>query len=376
MISKRRIALGTLAGSAALLVAGILWGVPVVAWLSGGVLAALVVAAMFPQRRDEFASTSENSRATPTRRVELWQALTALGALSLLILGVSLENPFFTNDPIAHSLIFSRHSLVILSTEAAFALIIALAISVTIEKHARERDNAAHDAMRKRIAEDVFRGVFSAQLPASYIDAVVDRNLKVRFIRPWLRITEDISSYRPSSIDEKRLQKDPLFRCDRLIEYAITNVTTTAIAETLKIFFPIKQTGLAEETGLDFLCVGARQWSAAEIAAARVVNEDADAVHYEFSVTLPPREAVEIRLHTRHFKYADDSELWSTIYPTMRFELSLRSRIPLRALGLRTTSLQPASSEYTDPAKGIGNWTVEGPLLPGDAITYWWSMER
>jgi hypothetical protein len=360
------------------LVAGAFFAPPTIAWLCGGTLAALVVGALSPRgraqiiqagMRDLTPEPAESSR--PVRKLELWQVMTAFLALLLLIVAITLETPFFTKSTATNSFIFNEHSLVLLLTELGFALIIALAISVTIEKQARDRDHAATEAMRKRIAEDVFRGVFSAHLPADYINTVVDRNLNVQLIRPSLRIVEDISEIESGLLSE--INKSDLLRCDRLIEYTLRNVTSKVVTENLRLFFPVKRAEVAEHTVMDFLSVGDRHWTAEEISVLRIRNKDNSAVHYEWPVIISPGETITVKLHSRHFKYRSDSEIWSTVYPTMRFELIFRCSIPLSSLGLRNSSLDPPTSEYVEPEKGLGNWTVEGPLLPSDSVTYWWS---
>jgi hypothetical protein len=372
------IAFGLVAAVASGLLAGMFLGPPLIAWLSGGVLAALIVGAFSPQGRAQLSPRVAISRkeANSKFNLEIWQVLTAFLALFLLIAGIVLEGQFIDDHAAINTSFFSVHTISLLSTELAFALIIALAISVTIEKHARDRDYAAHETQRKHIAEDVFRGVFSAQLPANYINAVVDRNLKVRVIRPWVRIVEDISEVEPEIIAKARLGEREFLRCDRLIEYALQNVTTQAVTETLQVFFPIKRADVSEFTGMDFLSIGDKRWTKKEILELRVRDNDSLAIHYECPIEIQPGQTIEVKLHTRHFKYMSDSELWSSIYATMRFDLIFRCSISLQALGLRNSSLQPVTSEYVEPERGMGNWTVDGPLLPGDSISYWWSVAQ
>jgi hypothetical protein len=147
------------------------------------------------------------------------------------------------------------------------------------------------------------------------------------------------------------------------------------VRETIKTFFPIKSAETAPYTRMVFLSIGNKAFSDEEIRELALPGDRDFSVSYEWPVTIRPGETTQIRLRTKHFKYLSDSEIWSTLYPTMQFDLILRCSIPLRSLGLRTTSSQLVASEYVEPDKGIGNWTVGGPLLPGEAITYWWSAD-
>jgi hypothetical protein len=97
-----------------------------------------------------------------------------------------------------------------------------------------------------------------------------------------------------------------------------------------------------------------------------------DGKRYSFMLTLDPGESKEIAIETVLLKEASDNEIWSSLHPTLRADVSLTVRVPGLISGLRSRTAAPASELYRTEDGASARWQVDGPLLPNDSLTLWW----
>jgi hypothetical protein len=226
--------------------------------------------------------------------------------------------------------------------------------------------------MRRLIAEDVFKGVFAEGLPRAYIDAVVDRNLRVQVVRPWVRTVENLSEF---GLEGEGLSKQAksLLKSDRIIEFELENVSGHDIVENARFFAPIKMPEVQDATRVTKISLDGVDVAQELLQSYRHLERNETSVAYEWPIPIKRGGKVHVRMESTIFKNRQDNEIWSTVYPTLKFELIFRSSVPLRRLGMRDRPITPLTSEYSDAEKGIGNWVIEGPLLPNDTVTIFWS---
>jgi len=308
-------------------------------------------------------------------KVAPWHLVVALAAVILLVFALSIENieAAGSTESIRNS-IFSAHSLILFSTELSFALIIALLISLGIDRQARNADNALYDNMRKIIAEDVFKGVFSQNLPQSYIAAVIDKNLKIRSIRSSMKAIENLREIDEDILDTASPLRQVFIQVDRVLEYTLENISGQDIIEEASFFGPVNHPELVSASKITKLVVDGREMSQAELRQRRQLTRNDTTVLYEWPISISKDGNARIVLEATLFKERRDSDYWSMNYPTLRFELMMRSEMPLSKAGYLERTSASVTSDYVDAERGIISCIIEGPMLPNDSMAYWWSV--
>jgi len=93
---------------------------------------------------------------------------------------------------------------------------------------------------------------------------------------------------------------------------------------------------------------------------------------YVWDYSIEPGGEIEIEYETIMIKERRDMEVWSSLFPTMRYEATIISRVPGLRFGLRERSAQVARNDFMSVDKTIGRWSVAGPMLPNNAMLLWW----
>lgn len=294
-------------------------------------------------------------------------------ALALLVTAVAAEHPFFLSHSTAgHSAIFNLHALAALLKEIAFALLIALVISIGIERQARDADAKLAAEQRQRIAEDVFRGVFSNELPPNYVEQVIRTTLKPNVIRHYVRSLDTLSRVTEPEEIHPSGRLGPLLQYHRVISSSIENISAETVRHTLRISLPIFSPDLARWVRLKRFVVGGRAFGEADVEGMRATDERESRVTYSYDVDLRPREPIEVLWETTHLKELSDSEVYGSALPTMRWELAVRFDEPNMIFDARNNGASPARRIFEDSSRGAAQWVVDGPMLPNESIIVWW----
>ncbi len=367
-------ALALIVGAIGPLLAGLFYAPAALSWVCAGILGAFIISAM-----TEYGSAPDRLydsvvRESPSKFLSVLSmkefneyhvaALAVILLITAAVFGISSQI-----SPESSSNSFWIEVVIDITKSLGLSLIIALALAFTIDKRAREAESELAENMRREIAKDVFRGVFETNLPTTYLNAVIRQNLNVGLFREKLQIIEDYHSYKLENFGE-------ILRCRRVLRFELINVSHRESFDPIRTFFPIRHPRLAEETRVTSVRVGDRLKSLSEIDEGRIVDGDGGAVRYEWPLTLAAGERADIEIETIHFKERSDSEIWSTVYPTIGFELILRMDIGLRTLGFKARTAHHVVSERSDPQYGTGTWRIEGPILPNETVTYWWVSDQ
>jgi hypothetical protein len=354
-----------------------------IAWTCGGTLLALVAALLSPRtfsprqaeptqadRDQPLASLRRNARRLTK---PIWYLPIGTIGVLLIFSAIALDDMY---GPTGNGNVLNLHTVTTVLAELGFALLISFAIAITVERQARNRDSAAHEAMRKRIAQDVFQGVFSEHLPRNYISAVIRQNLQTNIIRRDVRIIENMSLDNHERYNDVSDILNRTLRCEREIRFTLSNLSDREIMEIGRLFVPILDEGFIQDTRLNSLVLDGYVIDKSLLDEYRQVDFEGGSVNYAWPIPIGPSRSVEIEIKTTHFKNSRDTEILSSLYPTLGLELIFRSSAPLTHLGFRARTAHEVSSAYSDAGKGIGTWRIEGPMLPNESITYWWAVKK
>lgn len=294
-------------------------------------------------------------------------------AILCLLVAVGLEHPYFhLNNSTWKSVVFSEDSAVTLAKELAFALIIALIISIGIESESRKSDLENADKLRKDIASDVFKGVFGRWYPPEYIDKVVSTQLTHNVIRKQLQIHFEISLQKRHE-DEDRSALPPT----KLLLYSKFRskyICTSArpVRETLQMHIPIA--GNQAENISKLLNFKIKR--GAETQEPSLQQADVDGGRdYFLDIDLRPKEEFELYFETVLLKEFSDAEIWSTQYPTLQSDITFTVRDGRIQFGLFARTASTPELLYTSLDKSHAEWRIGGPILVNDSITVWWRPE-
>jgi hypothetical protein len=309
-------------------------------------------------------------------RFERWHFITALAAIMLLLFAVSLEAYFESGEDRADFVrtVFSLHSLIIFATELSFALVIALAISMGIERQARARDTQLHEDMRRAIAEDVFKGVFSQSLPLPYVSAVIEKNLKVRAIRTSMKAFERLKEIEECYLPSDNPLRGSLIQVDRVLEYTLENISGRDIVENASFDGPVNHSDLIEHSRITKLIIDGVEVAEVTLRSIKALTDNDTKIRYEWPIHIRKDGTAVVTIESTLFKQRQDSDYWTMYIPTLRFELMMQSDIPLSRAGFLEHTSAQVVSQYVNADKGLISCIIEGPMLPNDSMTYWWSV--
>lgn len=282
-------------------------------------------------------------------------------ALFALVLSLLYENPFTicVQDKCSINLKLFSH----LALEIAFALIIALGVSLGIEHQSRQADLNANEQMRKLIAEDVFRGVFAKDLPENYVEKIIGYLLKIDTIRDYIRIFDRIEE-NPENIEKVLLVRN--------VKYRVRNISHIKIIYPIRFYFHSDDLEDLNRSGMTSMTIGVRQISEVALRKMKRTDTESGTISFELMEEIEAGQTLDVELGMVIVKQKNDTEVFGALDPSMKLIYSIRSAIPLKRLGLTDRSLTPATKQSCDVKAGIGDWEIDGPFLKDNSISTWW----
>lgn len=220
-----------------------------------------------------------------------------------------------------------RHISVIIRNctvkEISFALIIALVIIIGIEHESRQHDINNSDAMRKLIASDVFRGVFSRRLNKAYVDKVIDEHLQPRLIRPETTVSWTLKPHTASPSDPTGVSGSDLVELHSTFEFTLENVTGSSYVDCIPFVMPAG----TPFNHLSSVQINGKYLTNEEIEKCRDTDRR-DSIYYNFPVSIPKESSVSVRLTSATLKDISGNEVWGTYHPTLSSDFTVTCNLP------------------------------------------------
>lgn len=294
-------------------------------------------------------------------------------AVILLLIAVGLEHPYFQVLRTANgsSVIFNGKSLVSLLKELAFALFIAWLIIISIETQARNADRQTAEELRKQIAHDVFKGVFSRDLPSTYVDTVITAALKPNLIREYWAISYILGPLTaPKDLNEQQ-HADESVVLTRRISWRFKNTTDRKVVEDVHFFMPNSQrSGFI--SGITKFKYGSSNGELVDKIDELVSSSTDEQNSYVWRLELEARQTVECLIEDRMIKDLSDNEIFSSYYPALRAEVTCDVRLPGLNVGITGRTATPLVEVHQGDDGTSGRGETAGAILPNDSITFWW----
>ena len=255
--------------------------------------------------------------------------------------------------------------------ELGFALIIAWMISIGIETHARQEDGKRAESLRRLVAVDVFKGVFSYRLPRKYVDRVVELHLFPSVIRERLDLSMRLRRIDDAEASSWSIRKENFLVLEQKVAYLIRNTSTGAYRHAIRIDLPTHTGKRRQAAQVRSLRVGSNDLALNEIEAGSLSDSIENSRSYQWQVPLGPDQAVEVEIETQLLKEVSDAEVWASFLPTMAATFNFRSDVAGLRFGARSTS-QVLQAQDQPPDRVSLKWTSAGPTLKGESVVFWW----
>lgn len=342
----------------------------------------------------------------------MFPSATALGliiAALVCILGSILIEIFAQNSLEETFWVLSLKTVITFLKEMGFAAFIAYIVIVTVEARAKsevaisieqhreemqtrldthlsnievlllDRSSEIQEQGRsytKQITRNVFNAVLGRVFPEGYASGVIASALDTNIVRlnyyTEFQITRFPEEY-CSKYGERMRSK---LRLKVKSDYALRNISDKIQKIDLKIAFSqIPEQGLEELAILEGLVIENVKKTPDECEQARADLEDMYYKTYVFPVEIAPRGEIRVHLIYSLVKDLSDSELWTSIYPTMTSEVDVRVEVPGLRFGLRALNREQARLiGGSRQLVGIGDfkWELPSPLLPYQGFVFWW----
>lgn len=295
-----------------------------------------------------------------------------VSAIAFLLLAVALEHPFFRAEVGEESVIFNLGSVASLAKEIAFALLIALLIILGIETESKRADQESADRLRREIALEVFKGVFSRQLPRSYVDLVISRNLMPPLLRKNLQVDYVIDEVPIETCTELKIPPGKYVLLKSRAEFCITNPNLKTVEETLSVRNPRLPRPEGSLSKVEKFMIGDSRQALVDQLGIVQYEELRDQTVHGILLKLGPNESKYVAVQTTLLKEISDNHIWGSFHPTLRTDISVSVRVPGITTGFRFSTATPGSLVHQSDDGSFSRWEVDGPTLPNDSFVLWW----
>lgn len=302
--------------------------------------------------------------------------LVAFGlSISFLALALLVENAFVDEESYTQFL-FDPKTYVAVFKEFFFATVIALFIIATIEISSRkEQDDYFREAV-ELAQKNVFEAIYKNRLDADVLVEAEESIFKTDFIRTrhnrniHLQPLEDTTDYVLLTSTQ---------------DFRVRNVTGNRKPYTPTVYLPKRPGNHADKVCVTLVRVFRTQSSHRSSAVLDVNSKESAEVYivpdgnapHEICYRFPqqvcePGEEIEVHISLTLVKEKFDNEIWTTLIPTLRAEVSVQTDVE----GLTLSAIALHRGSMDDGIQGAGSlrkWVVERPMLPYQGYVVSWS---
>ena len=261
--------------------------------------------------------------------------------------------------------------------ELGFALLIAAFLSAGIEKQTRQRFHAEVDSRITDIQKDVFRSTYRRDLPDQFFSEIEKLILGSDFSHSNYRI-EYAFSWSQTKADSSlpRLM-------DATINYIFSVRNLTAFASEHEIRVQVQELeNVVDEYNAKVISVilrGHGKHGTLEPDQVNEINrksECSDGIR-EFRIqtgTVPPSESIEVEIVAQSIVLGSGVAFSRCSAPShgLTVAATFPADIDLLSVGTDTAHRTRCKNIPIDYAKNHYSWSIEGAVLPGQGISFWW----
>lgn len=295
-----------------------------------------------------------------------------IAGLVFLLAAISVDRLTAEPGPVtATSVIFNAYTLASVLKELAFAILIALLVIVSIEHESRRADRETADRLRREIADDVFRGVFSRDLSADYVDTAISLHLKPSLVRNYVKIDYTFETLADADRERYGAAAEGRILLRSRIEFRLTNVTHQPLRDELRFTNPTWGGALSEVSRIVRFDAGETKQGLKDVRETLIASDSGGRRTHSALLDFEPDASRYLIIEGLLLKEMSDSHTWASFYPTMRADVSVTA-LPDLTFGLSMNSVTAATEAHRSENGLFGRWEIDGPILRNESIILWW----
>lgn len=300
-------------------------------------------------------------------------------AVIFLAASVIIDNIYVKNVDYGSFLIDPK-TWVLVFKEFFFASVIAIFFMTTIELYSRSEQDNFFETATTEAQKNVFQAVYQNSIDPLIFEEAEESIFQCDFVRT--NHSRDIQLQKlPESADYLLLRSTQEFR--------VRNVAKSTREYDPVVYLPKSMTRFQQHVKVARVTLyqvksGQRSeliyehTDAADIAKALKPDSGSPSeICYRFpTASVDPSEEIEVQYELMLVKEKFDNEIWTTLIPTLKAEVTVQSEIE----GLELTAIAHHRGTMMPSSQGNGKsrkkWTVERPLLPFQGYVVSWSEEE
>lgn len=295
--------------------------------------------------------------------------------ISLIFLLAATYIEYMSYTPVANDMFLtSPKTWVGIFKELAFALLIALIISIGIEESSRRELNEAVSEHVKEIQSNVFNSTFGRNIPRAILSEVEDLVLKADFVRSRHRAIYTLSIKNIRDWDEK-LPNEKFVIAEATTSHVVRNVS--GVPKDFKVRLELEKPPfeyLENYTFIDSVKVGGIELTRQEIDSGDDAVEDTrNFKKFEHIIAaIAPGADVEVVSKYREVKMLNDVEIWRSLLPSDGMTLTVSLPKEATNWGAHALHREEARLRSSSLESRVHEWSVESGVLPHQGIVFWW----
>lgn len=298
--------------------------------------------------------------------------LLSLGLALLLIAIIFVQ--FDPKQDLGH-ILKSVTTYALFFKELAFAIIIAVIISIAIEMVARAEFNEAIDKRMEDFQKHVFLHTYGRNISPALIGEIDIAIFQANFMRRNHRLVYRMKVIKTSELDpdDKDLPDISVVICDVDMSYEVENISASILDYPIKMEVekpPFEK--LKRFTKIRSISINVGEPADEEINFDNLAGDTGSLMQFEKNIAgIEPGAKIFVKGSWRMIKSLDDSEVWRSILPSDGMTLCVNLPKEAKVFGAHSLHRLPINT-VRDGSDDYCEWRIPQAVLPYQGIIFWW----
>lgn len=278
-----------------------------------------------------------------------------------------------------------------LSQEVGYALMISVFVGVVVERRHRKRWDQEMTSRMEEISDNVFSGVFQAELPPNLVRETIAIGLRQKIVREGFDVTYTLKD---ASYTNENGDSVPYVKLEAETKFLFKNIGMEDEEINIGVLLPDP---IAPELRKDVhvSCFEINGIPMDQIAGLKKMGELNDELQQNLSQddrrdgsyvqffaekghVIAPRGQVHINCHYIMAKEIEDTEFLRSLYPSDGITVTVVDTNPNSRI-IDAHSVHPgdfSSAPENGQPKAVYKWKIERYLLPHQGVMFWWKKRK
>ena len=294
-----------------------------------------------------------------------------LCSILLIIIGVYAHYYFKDSE-----YFFLSKVVPVFLSEVGIAVIIAIFLIYTIEKHNKDIERQELKEITEQIHVNVLESIYKRYIPPKVFEEIDKCLLRAMLYRSKLKIHYTIKKV-DSNLDQK-IDSEEHVICDVYTTYHLKNTTSTPLDDVIPIYIEKPfDSAWDDKVGVNSLIVTRNKTSKEKLIKNRedvdefIKGSDDKQIIFKHPIHLDPDEELCVEARFTLIKRVVDQESWVSRIPTDNLELTVTTP-NADFIVLAKACHYEALSENIDPNHITNSWSLDYGIIPHQSIIFWW----